>query len=525
MFKFPTESDMNLRSARSLRQISAFSRGPRAATARAGFTLVEVIIAIAIALLLIVGISEVFAIAQRTIGAGTTVQSSIMADRGIQSTFADDFRSMANGTDSPGLVITSSSINAWRSQTDMKEDRDGNVSTYNDLVGSGSLPTPAAPTSVDYRVHRDDRLGFFVRGRYVRQTAQGANLTSPTTSDEAFIWIGHVAVPNNQTVTNWTGAAATIGYRQPGARNGTGVNANENNFYASDWILGREVILLSPNPIESQFWRGINPKFPDPLSLFTAVSPDGSQLASSRYDLAMTSISMYRIVSSQTGTRWWEGVSGLQVSPSGSNIISDVRYIANPFVRKPTPAVAASPVNAAQWMSAASAQTYPVFVRGCTQFIVEFAGDYLKQNPITGLVNGPGQDGQVDYVVENPTAPVAQQIRHIRWYGFPRDTNNDGLIDPKRDGTQDVVPVGQVPGSGGPMPFERSGTFPLPQNVQFSQATDQLPPRSNAYVCAWGPDTDGVIPRPRMIRITLAIDDPAGHLSNEQVYEYVFNLP
>lgn len=510
---------MNLRSARSLPQTSTFSRGPWATPGKSGFTLVEVIIAIAIALLLIVGISEVFAIAQRTIGAGTTVQSSIMADRGIQSTFADDFRSMANGTDSPGLVITSSSINAWRSQTDMKEDRDGKVSTYNDLVGSGSLPTPASPTSVDYRVHRDDRLGFFVRGRYARQTAEGANLTSPTTSDEAFIWIGHVAVPNNQTVTNWTSAAVTPGYREPGDPSGIGLSANENNLYASDWILGREVILLSPNPIESQYWNGL-----DPLSLFSAVSRDQTPISSSRYDIARTSINQHRNIAIIGGYKWWERLIGQQISAT-STIQSDVRYVANPFVRKPTPAVAASPVNAAKWMSAASAQTYPVFVRGCTQFIVEFAGDYLQQNPTTGAVAGPGQDGQVDYVVENPTAPISQQIRHIRWYGFPRDTNNDGLIDPRKDGTQDVVPVGQVPGSGGPMLFERGGAFPLPQMVQFSRVTD-IAPQSNAYVCAWGPDTDAVgIPRPRMIRITLGIDDPAGHLSNEQLYEYVFNLP
>ena len=44
------------------------------------------------------------------------------------------------------------------------------------------------------------------------------------------------------------------------------------------------------------------------------------------------------------------------------------------------------------------------------------------------------------------------------------------------------------------------------------------------YVCAWGPGADpGTLPK--LIRITVAIDDPNGRLNNEQTYEYVFPLP
>ena len=51
------------------------------------------------------------------------------------------------------------------------------------------------------------------------------------------------------------------------------------------------------------------------------------------------------------------------------------------------------------------------------------------------------------------------------------------------------------------------------------------------YTCSWGDDTDAssagnpTIPRPKMIRITIGIDDPTGHLNTQQIYQYVFNLP
>ena len=44
---------------------------------------------------------------------------------------------------------------------------------------------------------------------------------------------------------------------------------------------------------------------------------------------------------------------------------------------------------------------------------------------------------------------------------------------------------------------------------------------NDGYICAWGPND----PKPRMIRITLMIDDPAGRLNEGQTFEYVFELP
>jgi hypothetical protein len=260
---------------------------------------------------------------------------------------------------------------------------------------------------------------------------------------------------------------------------------------------------------------------PNPLSMLNSlnVPPTGPavQLFMSRYDLAFTSIANYRSTLSTTNYTWWEDLCGILLTtpptnpPAAKNTVNtDLRYWANPFFRKPTVTGAA----AQSWMSGAAAQASPVFVRGCTQFIVEFAGDYMVQDPTTGAPMSAGQDGQVDYTVDPGTG-----ARHIRWYGYERDTNDDGAIDPRVD----VVPVKTallfygIPMAAGAATFER-----------FVPANYTLRPQginSSPYICAWGADTDAILPRPKMIRITMAVDDPNGHLNTEQTFEYVFNLP
>jgi hypothetical protein len=41
------------------------------------------------------------------------------------------------------------------------------------------------------------------------------------------------------------------------------------------------------------------------------------------------------------------------------------------------------------------------------------------------------------------------------------------------------------------------------------------------YICAWGP-TDV---KPKLIRITLTLDDPTGRLPEGQTYQYVYAVP
>jgi len=79
--------------------------------------------------------------------------------------------------------------------------------------------------------------------------------------------------------------------------------------------------------------------------------------------------------------------------------------------------------------SASIAQMAPYFLQHCSQFIVEYAGDYLQQDGatsvtpgvLTGQITGLGPDGQIDYVIATDAA--GNRHKRIRWYGMPRSSN------------------------------------------------------------------------------------------------------
>src|SRR4051812_17350015 len=94
-------------------------------SARTGFTLVEVLIAIAIALLLIVGVSQIFAIAQRTTGMGTALLTATAADRALQNQLNRDFHAILPMSDTPGFVIASYGAAIFRNKADFDSSTTG----------------------------------------------------------------------------------------------------------------------------------------------------------------------------------------------------------------------------------------------------------------------------------------------------------------------------------------------------------------------------------------------------------------
>ena len=519
-------------------------RLPSRRTPRLGFTLVEVMISIAIALILILGISQIFGLAQRTTGAGAQVLAAGEYNRSIQSTFLGDVRNIDNSVNSPGIVIISYPQAAFRTMQDQQQDRDGIPQTYNN-PNSATASIAEQIWRVDDRIHRTDVLCFFAHGQFSRRTGNrpfagypNPSLISTLTSEDALIWYGHLALPDNATLKAWNYLLPQNGvFFNPGS--GTS-SINPNNFFASNWILGRQVVLLAEAPVEPAYTS--TTANPDPLSMFRVQhTPDNVPLYASRYDLANTSIPAYYAFWNPPGSpssTWWQALSGLQMGGASPplTITRQRRYYANPFVQKP----ATTGVNASQRtqeLSSSLAQSAPVFVRGCTQFIVEFAGDFVTQNS-TGAITAAAPDGQIDYVVDPTTG-----ARQTRWYGFPRDTTGTGVIDVNHG----VLPLGAVMNFTNPAPLEFERTVPAtpaPSSAQSKWITN--PPAKNVgwttnnngatnglpwvygqpYVCAWGADTDAqFIPRPKMLRITVAVDDPTGHLNTEQVYEYVLDLP
>jgi hypothetical protein len=177
------------------------------------------------------------------------------------------------------------------------------------------------------------------------------------------------------------------------------------------------------------------------------------------------------------------------------------------------------------------AHTFPNFIRGSTQFIVEFAGNFYTKksdvypyDPTPVVTNGasaPDPTGQLDFQVING-------VKQVRWYGFPRHTNGAGATS--ITAATDVVPLGLFlnASSVGVTAFPAFERY-YPNNWASSTASVNTDISNNGvigasseYVAAWGPDTTE--PLPKMIRITLAMDDPNGNLKTPQWFEYVINL-
>ena len=219
-------------------------------------------------------------------------------------------------------------------------------------------------------------------------------------SNEAWVTYGHLRIYDGKNNPDVDGS-----YIAPG-QVPTSLQPNPKNYYADDWVLGRVVMLLTqpdsttgkiydrtPTPppppygISQTYWQQ-QAAAAYPLSPLQTTTPasDGSgiTLTDARYDLVGTSISNFRSLLStyiqhtkyntggtavppaQSIDDWWTllPVTSLSSSPAGTY----QRFRCNPYPAKPLD-------------SRKLAQTVPALMNNCTQFIVEFAGDYLTQDP------------------------------------------------------------------------------------------------------------------------------------------------
>jgi type II secretory pathway pseudopilin PulG len=500
--------------------LSQACRGRRAAAP--AFTLVELMVSIVLVLILIYGVNRVFKITADTVGATNVLAEKTREARAARQTFANDFNNAVTAG-APFIIIQSEHTYAFRNRGDFDGDRDGQPSSY-DASGNGS-ETSISASDISFRSHRIDQLRFFTNYLLRRQTDDdGGSYASQTASSEAVITYGHLQLFDGSN----SGAAGTVsGGDFYGPGEGTRVT-NTNGYFASDWILGRSQLLLSPDASNGgSYIKRTPPPPPDanelsgsrapnfsisPVALNSTDENNAFRVQSSRFDIGEGS--MYDV---------WSGVSRftdyneIRQNPSPANEEKwwermTYRFWANPYPSRPVDNLQA-------------ALSSPIFLRGCTQFNVEFAGDIGDQSGGQALPVPTALDGVIDYIVD------ANGTRRIRWYGFPRDvgspTNNTtfkGGPDGKIQAAFDVVPMRDV--------LYPSGT--VPNNFAEKKfPTSNIPPdyatalsAGAQYVVAFGPrdlEKQNYV-GPKLIRITLVLDDPTSKLADGQTYEYIFKL-
>lgn len=515
------------------------------------FTLVELLISIGIALLLIVGVNAVFKVTAQTVNAGNSLLS---ANRDARTVFQTFFADLANidavpaagstSGDAPFFIIRSEHQYAFRNAADQQgATSSSNPSSQTGMFG-GTIPVVVS----DYRSHRIDRLGFFSRGVFARQTSSNnSQFVSTTAGNEAWIVVGHSQQPNLAMVRGTANAA----WCDPGDPNPLPSGAkNDNDYFASDWMLSRVATILVPTPTsyDTPYLQDANGLTPLNGQVQTATggiyqpATSGSYtINTARYDIAATSIAKYGSTSRA------DGIASYSWSPTanpGVNYGKDwwdpviaFRFQAGPFILPSTFAAGSATKVSAQTLSSCA----PDLIRGCSSFIVEYAGNFYTKNPSGANSNGipdgtplqpqpvpkPDPSGTIDFYRDS------NGINHTRWYGYPRSTVST-TVSPT---SGDVVPLRDVleslqAGWGVYADAERfSSNFPTYAQMQggsppgywsaMSATTDMA--SRYTYTAAWGPDVRYQA-FPKMIRIIIEIDDHEGALNAPQRYEFIFDV-
>ena len=193
------------------------------------FTLAELLVAIAIALLLVVGVNLVFKTTAKAVGGGNAVLASNRDARTFLRSMYNDMQNIdqVSGPNSPVgdpicFIIQSSHMYAFRnlndqqgatSQSDPSQDTLLFANGVGPWIGSGNTaPVPF----VHFRSHRVDKLGFFSRALYARQTSSdNYRFVSPSTGTESWITYEHACQPNKLVIN---GASTATSWYNPGRR-------------------------------------------------------------------------------------------------------------------------------------------------------------------------------------------------------------------------------------------------------------------------------------------------------------------
>lgn len=555
-----------------------------------GFTLLELIISVALVLVLMLAVTKIFSITSATIGATQGIAAATRDARAAQAVFARDMAALAG--DSPFIWIRYDGYQpAFRNAADKASDSDfpdsinadgsstaaSNAAKYtidlddNGIEGENLIPGEDVGTlAISNRVHRLDQFSFCARDLFARQTGNSLvvgnaafptdQLVSSMTSNEAWITYVHMALPKpDGSYNTQSGGVKTY----PGAGSSTN---NPSNYYASQWILGRTALLMVMPTVpssglpsgetlndasgapqqyygrtSSRSWtNAADNNFMSPLSTDTTSHPVSGRASKdineARYDLVGIDIANARdrIERKKTvGTgNWWTD-------------LSIPRPEVNPYIIKP--------INADT-----SSHQVPIFLPACSQFVVEYAGDFVSQLPdgtldVTAANGGLTPDGIVDF---HFVAATGQ--KKIQWFGYPRSTTGGNVANATTG--DDVLLIGDfvgyITGTGALTTnpsvthytnysqlaaqnssfaaWERFGTATTPAgsatargSITFTDTRGTV--GINTIYAAWGPDSIDNLnqPRPKMFRITIAIDRPemAGRSADPQTFEYIFNVP
>ncbi|MDG2054225.1 MAG: prepilin-type N-terminal cleavage/methylation domain-containing protein [Phycisphaerales bacterium] len=514
------------------------SHGRRFVITGRGFTLAELLVAVAIFVLIIIAVGQVFSAASTISGVGDSTNDLLQDSVAIERQIRDDIdRISHNGF----LAIHSVAI-----------PNDINVAI------TGKLLDPGRPQEAPIRA---DQLVFFGEGNFPSSTLQlmddaSATQTNPTdlwaAGSAARIYYGHAfQIPSSKdadlptvssvqytydpnpdaVMTPWmTGDVAQVRTRhsRSGDSNGdiytfsdAGV-ADASQPAATDWILSRQAVVLAdddespPDDDDKTFFQNL---FRTAKSIFKDQTVAGitPQVRDGRHDIAATELPEIRALVTedpQTGRQ--------RFLLDQQQFISDQAVYWPRAERKPP-----------STSSLDQALSNHVLTGGCSEFIVEWTYDDLA---------GSAQDENNGSQLYGPRQPAD---RPIRWFGLS-DAQVASLTGIDNLSEQEQRRVFRGVGNYRDLPLEEQAEVLTPetegvfQKVVYPAEPDfggfggQAPYRE--YWAIFGYNQNGAfdtvgnlrqdfVPWPTALRITMVLNDRQKNLEGGRIFQFIVELP
>jgi prepilin-type N-terminal cleavage/methylation domain-containing protein len=447
----------------------------RAGGTRRAFTLIEMLVALAILVIMMGAIGEVFHLAGHSVRFGQATLSTMAQVRVIEHQISTDFHEM----DTNGFLVIR--------QQDYVPSWDGNSIHYNpgDEVATGGVvyictspnvsnanntPQTLATENIDWQpitntsipIWRADQISFIANGNFHSRAGntQGAT-NSLLSSNSALIWLGQMAVSYGRTAPLESSLSSTqLGwpayFPEGNSSGGTYVQLGTppTGLTAGSLTLGRVVMLLVPNNLTSQ-------GAPTSENLITGIGPAATGNAS--YGTGSTTVyaTSSRLDAMEYSAAQAIAYATSQAAANGLENVADNFCFRYSTVQSPGDASVAGPIAGAFRMQ-------PILMPGVCSFAVD-VGSTLPNEYSSNTSTGT-----------STTTPS------LYWFG-PR------AITPGPNGS-----TGPFLASGGSSPSEHYVFVFTPANK-----------------AAW----------PVALRITYMVTDPADQLNGPLTVTQIVHLP
>ena len=365
-------------------------------SARRGFTIIELIAAVAATSVMLWVINRLFFDTARALRNGTSVSQIVAGSRAISDQVYLDTQQMVGPGNQGVLVI------------------------INKIIPNVTVELPDGPEVVDIR---SDQLVFIRNAEGLEPMCPGGNMIFSNRTDAQFarIWYGHVL----RTDPNGTGPIA--------GDLGTGPNANGIN-----WILGRQALFFEDDV-------GVSSIHANNIVNDAVVVGHGSGLSTPGLDLrlytGLTDIAWYSFNNPASSVAVGSAPVGagpgntnrLLVGDLGSGALlkpigtlanggmsaSDYRLAAHQLAfNDNNQRLRVNPIpHNSNYMSSQVAQMHPYFVENVSDFVVEFAFDWDDDSTLPiGAPNFP--DNEPDLDGDTNATTVSGKTRNLKWYGL-----------------------------------------------------------------------------------------------------------